>query len=193
MKFIAKELKKMWKKEILMVFRSVFSLVFLALIFSCATQKSLGKNAKLVRITVSNAKPYCGGAAPTPDMQNPKMEVLPNFSLVLFIQNEDDTRGKEIKMVTTDNSGLLTFELPAGKYQLWKPSKLLSFEEFVKAESPDLGKDFEYKDKECFLAWKENPDFVFEVNSDTTLNLAYHLNCNTGSHPCLKYKGPIRQ
>jgi hypothetical protein len=191
MKFIANELKKMWKKEISMVFRNGLFLVFLALIFSCATQKSLGKNAKLVQINMSNAKPYCGGAAPTPDMQNPVMEALPNCSFVLFIQNEDDTRGKEIKLVTTDSKGLLTLELPIGKYQLWKPSKLQSFEEFIKTESPNLGKDFQYKDNECFLAWKEKPDFIFEVNSDTTLNLAYHVNCYTGSHPCLKYNGPL--
>jgi hypothetical protein len=192
MKFIEKELKKMWKKEILMGFRIVAVLLGVLLIFSCATQKELGNNAHEVRLELADANPYCGGAAPDPEMELPIYVPMSNASYLLYVENEDGSRGKELKEIKTNEEGVANLTLPKGKYQLWLPSKKLSLDDFIKAESPDRGQNYSYSDKECFQAWREKVDFTFEVKSDTTIALSRPTRCYTDAHPCLKYDGPYR-
>ncbi|MGJ8660784.1 MAG: hypothetical protein ACSHXL_01975 [Bacteroidota bacterium] len=182
----------MLKKETLMVFKIATVLIAIPLIFSCATHKDLGSSAHEVEIALKNFIPYCGGAAPEPGVDMSRVEPLTNYSLILFAQNEDGSRGAELKEIKSNDVGSYNLNLPSGTYQLWLPTKKLSLEEFMKAESPDKGKDYIYQDKECFLAWKERADFTFEVASDTVISLQYSNRCYTDAHPCLKYNGPYR-
>jgi hypothetical protein len=180
----------MWNKEILMGFKTTALLVMIVMAFSCATQKELGNNANEVKLVITNSTPYCGGAAPTPEMEIPVEVPIPNSSFLLYSENEDGSRGKELKEIKTNEDGETTLYLPNGHYQLWLPTKKLSLEEFIKAESPDKGTDYSYQDRECFQAWREKVDFKFEVKSDSTISLSRPVRCYTGAHPCLKYTGP---
>ncbi len=182
----------MLKKEILMGFKMVTLLLATIVIISCASHKGIAIKAHTVKIELKNAIPYCGGAAPDPEMELVRLEPLPKYSLILYSENEDGSRGAELKEIKSDEEGAYNLNLPGGKYQLWLPTKKLSLEKFIVAESPDLGADYNYKDKECFLAWKERPDFSFEINSDTVVSLQYNPFCYTGSHPCLNYTGPYK-
>lgn len=180
----------MLNKEILMGFKTIAFLVMIAMVFSCATQKELGNNANEVKLILFNASPYCGGAPPSPEMEIPRLVPIQNASFLLFSENEDGSRGKELKEIKTNEEGGSTLYLPDGNYQLWLPTKKLSLEEFIKAESPDKGQFYSYKDKECFQAWREKVDFKFEVKSDSTISLSRPIRCYTGEHPCLQYDGP---
>jgi hypothetical protein len=160
----------MLRKETLMDFRTLTFLVILSLSCSCATQKE----------------------SPDPDMILPVYEPLRNTPFLLFFENGDGSRGKELKEINTDLQGASLLYLPHGKYQLWRPTKKLGLDEFIKAESLDRGKFYSYKDKECFQAWRERADFKFEVWSDSTITLSRPTRCYTDDHPCLKYDGPFR-
>jgi len=175
-----------------MVFKVSQLVLAIPLIFSCATQKEVGANTNVITINLFNSIPYCGGAAPTPEMEIPRLEPLKDYVLILYSQNNDGSRGAELKEVKTDISGKITLNLPTGQYQLWLPTKKLSLEEFIKVESPDKGKNYIYKDKECFQAWKERADFSFKVKSDTTISLQYKNRCYMDTHPCLRYDGPYK-
>jgi len=192
MKFIKRELKIMLKTEILMVFRVSTLVLAIPFIFSCATQKELGTNANAVKLNLVNSIPYCGGAAPSHEIEIPRLEPLKDYALILYSQNDDGSRGAELKTVKTDVSGEIAINLPTGQYQLWLPTKKLSLEEFIKVESPDKDKNFSYKDKECFQAWKERADFSFYVKTDTIIFLQYKNRCYTYAHPCLRYDGPYK-
>ena len=141
---------------------------------------------------LTNLTPYCGGAAPTPDMEIPRRVPMENTSFLLYLENDDGSRGKELREIKTNAEGGSSIFLPNGNYQLWLPTKKLSLEDFIKAESPDRGGFYSYKDKECFQAWREKADFKFDVKSDSTIHLSQSVRCYTDAHPCLKYDGPYR-
>lgn len=177
---------------ILMVFRKATLLVLIPIFYSCATQKELGNKAKEVVLYLNNAVPYCGGAAPSPEMVIPILEPIQNISFLLYAENVDGSRGRELKTIATDNEGKFLLYLPLGKYQLWRPSKKLNLDQFVKAESPEIGPFYSYNDKECFQAWRERADFIFDIRSDTTISLSRPINCYTFDNPCMLYIGPLR-
>lgn len=178
----------MWRKMILTGFKGGM-LALLLFTTSCGIWKS--KQAVDVQFEIFQAFPYCGGAAPTPDMLEPQLDAFASCSLAICEVNENGERGKWMTTIVTDENGLAKSALPKGKYQLWLPSKLESFEEFMKIEKSVKGKFYSYEEVACFRTWYETPDFEFEVGTETSFKFVYNNRCFTGHHPCLIYTGPF--
>lgn len=176
------------KIEILMGFKKIILFTGLLGLFACAAHKGMG--TKEVTIQINNALPHCGGAAPMPDVVYPQIEALPNCSLSIYEVTADGKRGQLVSTIISNDKGSAMVQLKNGKYQLWRPSKLLSFEEFMKKESPALTEEYKYRDTDCFRLWYNRPDFEFEVGDQNAFEFNYKNNCFVGSHPCLEYDGP---
>ena len=176
-----------------MGFRTVtFVGALVLLMTSCSTaNRNNARKVQLINFHIDNALPHCGGAAPLPDDIYPKMDPFISCTLFVFSVNKNGSRDKQLGSILTDNAGNARFPLPKGKYQLWKPSKLLSLDEFQEAEKPAKSSYYTYMDEACFNAWYERPDFEFEVGDKKEFSFAYQNRCFTGAHPCLKYDGPF--
>lgn len=193
MRFTVLAWRKMLKIEILMDFRkSISSVVLGIMLLSCATHKKNNNDQQQeVRIQINNAEPHCGGAAPDEDVEYPRIVPFPACKLSLHYANEDGSRGKLLKVLISDSNGVIQVDLNKGKYQFWRQSKLLTFDQFLTSEKPPMGADFGFRDEACFRAWYEQADFSFEVDEQKEFALTYTNKCFTGSHPCLDYSGPF--
>ncbi len=179
----------MLKKEISMGFRLV--LIGCLILTACVSTRNKEKNALDVNFEIAEANPHCGGAAPMPDDIYPMIEPYVGCELMIYSVNEDNQRGKSFGTITTLTDGKATTKLPKGKYQMWKPSKLLPFSEFIAKEKSVNNSFYGYKNEACFQEWYETPDFVFEVGEESNFKFVYHNRCFTSHHPCMLYTGPL--
>lgn len=173
-----------------MVFKLTFVLIASALLIGCGVKKENSTKNISVVIQLYNAVPHCGGAAPLPEDEWPKMEELSGCELSVHEVNTDGSRGKQVATFTSNESGKGELVLPKGKYQLWAINKLEEFERFLELEGETKGVNYENRDETCFKAWYDKADFEFEVGDETDFEFAYKNRCFTGSHPCLIYSGP---
>lgn len=190
----------MWRKLILMGFNLGIVLIF-AVFFGCGSQKNTEQPVKSsalampkephdVQFVFHDMVPICGGYHPGPDVPNPRPEVIIDETWTVYSVNEDGSRNRPVGRLTSDENGTANYRLQKGTYQLFISAKEQPFSEFVKSNTPDRGKYYTYGDEACFRRWYESPDFVIEIQSDTTLELNYRNNCFTNRHPCLNYDGP---
>ena len=182
----------MWNKEILMDFRATYILVLIIGLTACSTNKENNwtKGGEEVTILIQNAMPHCGGAAPMPDVDYPQLEPFISCTLSVHLANEDGSRGKKVAEIVTDFEGKAMISLQKGKYQLWKPSKLKPFTDFIEIESPVKSTNYSYKDEACFKDWYNRIDFELAVGDKKEFSFAYQNRCFTGAHPCMTYSGP---
>ncbi len=159
------------------------------LLFACSNANKSAKTSP-VHFHIDNAMPHCGGAAPLREDVYPKMDPFVSCTLFVFTVDSNGKRDKQIGSIVTDSQGNATLPLSAGKYQLWKPTKLLTLDEFQEVEKPLRGSVYEYRDEACFMAWYSRPDFEFELKDQKSFSFAYTNRCFTGAHPCLEYTGP---
>ncbi len=106
---------------------------------------------------------YCGGARPDKQVLQTLKKSRPYANRQIVIKSEQVDRVLRLK---TDNKGAISFEAPAGTYQLFLAEKIdYSGEPFNRLACEK---------------WKSTPDVVFSTNQQSdTLNL--HKICN----PCL--------
>lgn len=170
----------------------VFKIIYLTLALSflgCANRNAT-KLTKEITFQIYDAKPHCGGAAPDPEMQYPLN--VPVSGITLWIYSVDDAGKIKAKVgeIKTAEEGTASVQLPEGNYQLLRPTKLLSLDEFIETESQMKSKYFSYKDAACFEKWKSTPDYSF-TTEQANHTIVYQNRCYTGSHPCMEYSGPM--
>ena len=179
-----------------MVFKRVSVLMgVLSLIVACKNIDNGGisgnsKDSVDINGKIQIHKPYCGGAAPSPEQAEGFNEALPNAVFYLYKDSLPDDKDDLLK-VTTDEKGGFDTKLTPGSYHLIQEAKLGSLEEFIKAKRID---DDHYKShpEECYERWFNAPDFSFVVTDTTGHNpvLTEWHRCFTGANPCLIYTGP---
>lgn len=180
----------MWRKMISMGFKWLF-LCCVGIFLSCGTWKKKKVPDTLVQIEVYESFPHCGGAAPEPGDSYPNVVVYDACTLVVCEVGKDGKRGETKATIITDENGSVRLSLAPGKYELWHPTKLLPFDEFLKAEKTLSGSYFTYENEACFRSWYEKPDFEFEVGEASFFKFVYYNRCFTRHHPCLIYTGPF--
>lgn len=174
----------------------IFTCGVLAILAACGTKKEdAAENGIPISITINNALPHCGGAAPMPDDVWPKVEICMDCSLSVHKINKDGSRGKQVTTFVHEDGGRVDLKLPKGKYQLWSINKLEDFHRFMELESEPIGIHYEYKDESCFKEWFDRADFSFEViekpvGEKSDFSFVYKNRCFIGSHPCMIYSGP---
>jgi hypothetical protein len=135
-----------------------------------------------VNIKLRYIPPYCGGAAPSEQMEQERLKGFP-WNNKVFYMNKNDS-GKYESFVS-DQYGMLRLALFKGKYCLKLPYKVESgsIEKFKKQ-----GWEF---DAACLEEVMNQCDFSFEINSDTTLNFTHRGRCHyQGPTPCVTNPGP---
>lgn len=167
-------------------------IAFSSLLAACGLKKSLSSApAELipVEIFVSVHQPYCGGAAPTPEMERGQFLPVQNELFVLkkgLVNRPEIPIYKELK---TDDSGRCEVQVPAGNYVMIHASKLRSFDDFKSLHQPKSSY-VEYLGDDCLRRAYEAPDFILRIQRDTTIRLTQKSACHTGTSPCVRYTGP---
>jgi hypothetical protein len=139
--------------------------------------------------TVMYTKGYCGGAAPSPELQAEYKLPKPRFGQEVLVRTgETNNLGARIlARTTTKEDGSFTFDLPPGDYCIIIAQK----------ESIDLiPTDGEYitVDKDCYKKWMEGCDASFRLRDRdvTGIKITLHEACFTSSYSkCVSWNGPL--
>ena len=148
----------------------------------CKAKKNI-----LVRGTVSYLQPYCGGAAPTPEMVARQNILQPSRAFILHFKKGSRNSGgsKIIQTVTTNETGYFEVRLPKGEYCVVEDYKSKPF--VIPAD-----KQFTVWDTTCLKKAYESCDYQLKViaaNKDT-IKLIYRNTCFY-SPKCGSYNGPM--
>ncbi len=166
--------------------------IIISLSAGCRTNKNNNQTSSKKQITISGVikyhRPYCGGAAPSPEQENGKTTKFANHKM--FVTEANTKERKIVKEFTTDANGHFSIKLPAGKYNFFGGHKILPFDEFVAQNSG--GGNIVLKSSECLKNWYNTPEFVVNSAKDTTVNFTYSEKCFTKLNPCLEYQGAPR-
>jgi len=146
------------------------------------TKNEVQKETKTVTFSIQVIQPYCGGAAPSDEMENIRMkgEAAQEFGFYVKADN-----GTPMKLVTT-MEGSATAELINGGYCVKEGYK--SDPEMIKGLE---NSDWEF-DQECYSQWKEqcNHAFVVSDTSSNQINFTYRPRCGwEGPVPCITNTG----
>ncbi|MDB9725764.1 hypothetical protein OAA90_05230 [Salibacteraceae bacterium] len=140
------------------------------------------KGLKSISFSVKIIQPYCGGAAPSDEMENERMKGEPAKEFVFYISTDG---GSPLKL-TTNMEGTANAEFPTGSYCIKEGYK--SDPEMIKSLT---NSDWEF-DEECYANWKAQCNQTFVV-SDTTSNnvfFEYRPRCGwEGPVPCITNTG----
>lgn len=179
-----------------------FKWLFLGLslaLFSCAEVKNtaedvadgavnLWQGKQRLTVTFQTHRPYCGGAAPTPEQENGFTEPMANK--VFYLYKDDRPKSvKDMVKVTTDAEGTFGIDLKDGRYSIISEDKILSLSDFIKKKKIE-GQFYEYSDDACFETWRTTPEFIIDLAHATEKVVTIETDCYTGDNPCMKYTGP---
>ena len=182
----------------------LFSLSFL---FACGNSKEVSKvpisdaiildtvkadpkkSESNVEITISYYSPYCGGAAPTPEILEQQNMLQSNSSFLLV-----DLKTDSIKTVQTNEVGILYLNLKEGHYGIRKHFKNCSFEDFQKQNPEPTGSYYVADQSDnCYLNWWKSNLLEFAIEKEDsvhTFSAQIREACFTGINPCIMYNGP---
>lgn len=119
--------------------KHILGLILLLGIFSCTAQK------KTVKLEMKQTHPYCGGARPTPEIEEKARVPHPYADKTLIYVS---AKGGKSQTVKTNAEGLLTVKLSPGTYFFYEPWKYYK-------KTPD-GSAIDNYDKACLEeVWKK--------------------------------------
>jgi hypothetical protein len=149
-------------------------------------------NAKRFKVTgrLLVLSPYCGGAAPTPDMLEKAKTAQPlaNQSLVI---RQGAVNGLGTPLVTrtmTDAQGNFSLDLTPGTYCI------VLAEKENRRTAAFLATQYYEIDKKCDDKWLTSCDLTFTVADKPVsgLRLTFNRKCNINSFsPCINWGGPL--
>ena len=125
---------------------------------------------------------YCGGAAPSNEMEAERQKGLAWRSQVLYM---DKNGANNFESFVTDQYGYLKLALLEGNYCIKKPYKI---EEAKLMKFKNEGWEFS---QECLKQELEKCDFSFQISKDTTIEYVVYGRCQyDGPIPCVSNPGP---
>ena len=154
--------------------------------------KKVSKNNTKITITgeVKIHYPYCGGAAPTPEMAKGTDSPMKNAKF--YIVKMEDISKKSILSFTTDEAGKFLFKIEKGNYFILSEDKVLSFDEFYNKKSVKESQFMKNRGIQCYKKWYNTPDYKLDTEKNTNIKIIFKSNCDVGMNPCLNYNGPLR-
>lgn len=169
--------------------RHSFIILLSFLLLSCGNSQKiareyLNQDIPLVYNVTVNFKfipAYCGGAAPSPEMEAERRKGVAWRSEVLYMDKNGDNNYESF---VTDQFGALRLALLEGKYCIKKPFKIEKSKlEKFKTE----GWEF---DSDCLTKELERCDFSFDITKDTTIEYTVYGRCHyDGPVPCVNNPG----
>ena len=132
---------------------------------------------------------YCGGAAPTPDMEAEAKLPKPRFGQELIVRTgETNTlNSRVLARTTTKEDGSFSFQLPPGEYCI-----VISQKENL-AQMPK-NSDYIQVDDDCYKKWMAQCDigFMLRDRDVTDIKVILHQACFTNSYStCVEWNGPL--
>lgn len=136
---------------------------------------------KEITVAVRRINPYCGGAAPSDEMERMRMKGEPGNNIVFYITNGN---GVSIRFKTSE-MGTAKASLKPGSYCIKEGYKIDPEMKKVLANS-----DWEI-DEECIAKWNASCNHEFEVTDSTTVvSFTYYGRCGyEGPVPCITNAG----
>lgn len=175
------------------------AIAFTFLLFiSCSAQKSNKKKTggiKPLRVTVTGklmqTHSYCGGMAPTPEMEANYRKPVPYTGKVFYVRkgNVNSTKAEVITSFTVNESGDFSFQVTPGTYSIIqeKQLKALKDKDLVSTSTTQV-------DAKCLKEWWLKPYYLLEVKTEniTIPDWSIHHPCFvSGDTPCISYTGPM--
>ncbi|MFM2376723.1 MAG: hypothetical protein RLZZ165_1820 [Bacteroidota bacterium] len=133
---------------------------------------------------------YCGGAPPTPEVEEEARRPKPYANQVFIVRggDENDVDKPIVERIRTDGNGDFRVELTPGTY-------CMVLEEKEKARDPNaLRRNYQVVNEECDQKWLRVCELSFTVAGQDISGLRLTLNqkCNVISlSPCITYDGPL--
>lgn len=159
------------------------------ILLSCGSSQKLAKRYLLedapsvhqVTINFKYVPAYCGGAAPTPEMEAARRKGSFWRNQIIYM-NKDQANNFESFL--TDQYGRLNLSLFKGNYCLKMPYKIEP-----KRIEQHRANDWEFNE-DCLQSMISKCDFNFEVTGDTILNFSVYGRCQyEGPIPCVSNPG----
>ncbi len=138
--------------------------------------------ARKVDFSVRVIRPYCGGAAPSEEMEQMRMKGEMANKFVFYIENNNGVS----KRVITNEVGVVSIELEPGEYCVKEGYKA---DPEMKKELEDSNWEF---DKECISEWNATCNHEFSVTNDKNalVSFIYKPKCGwEGPVPCITNAG----
>ncbi|MBK7818618.1 MAG: hypothetical protein KBG47_08845 [Bacteroidia bacterium] len=178
-------------KNLIVVFTFLFSL-------SCSAQKSASNKTggiKPLRVTVTGklmqTQSYCGGMAPTPEMEAQYQKAFPYSGKVFYVRKGkvNSTKAEVLTSFTVDAKGEFSFQITPGTYSIIQAKQLkpLTRADLKSTESLQV-------DAKCMKEWWAKPYYLLEVKTTniTIPDWSIHHPCFvSGDIPCISYTGPM--
>lgn len=166
-----------------------FTVLFIAtlLLFTSLTKSPMREKKKMFHVNgmILLVSEYCGGAAPTPELQQREHTpyAQPKTTLYLRDGNANYNNKPILDSITSDSTGKFSINLPAGTYCVVEKYKTNKF-----TYPNDKIADW---DTACYRKSFERCDFVLDVARDMdSVKIVLAHNC-VWKNPCVKnYHGP---
>ncbi len=137
---------------------------------------------KTVQFFVRQINPYCGGAAPTEEMERNRMKGAPAIDFIFYIENKHGVSQR----LATNNLGIASAKLKNGSYCIKEGYK-------ADAEMQQSLKNSNWEfDMECLKKWNTTCNLEFEVTDTTneTITFTHYPRCSyEGPVPCITNTG----
>lgn len=151
-----------------------------------------------VDILVTQTESYCGGAAPSKEVEDRLFTPVPLGGKKMFLKkgSVNNPDQKALAEFTTSRSGTIMTYLPEGTYLLVDEKK--ATRDYYKKLAQEYAmetKNFKAINMQCLDEWVATPDLVFTVAKGKPLSVSvnYNKDCEWKSVPCAKYKGMLPQ
>lgn len=165
----------------------LLALTTLILFLSCSGKKAVietvdqpKESPAFITVKFHYIPPYCGGAAPTEEMEKERLKGLPwsNKEIYYLIDGKAPKKG-----ITNDNGALIL--QGSGDFCFKMPFKV---DESIVQGFRDKGQDF---DESCLKEMTEKCDLQFTAHNDTTVLYTIYGRCAyQGQIPCMINLGP---
>jgi len=157
------------------------------LLFTSLTKAPLKEKEKTFHVNgmVLLVSAHCGGAAPSPEMQQNERTPFAQPKTTIYFRDGNANYGNKaiLDSVTSDETGKFSIHLPQGTYCVIEKYKTLPFK-----YPQDADADW---DTACYRNSFERCDFVLDVTKDIdSVKIVFAHNC-IWRNPCVKsYHGP---
>ena len=142
------------------------------------------------KVSITHYTPYCGGAAPPPDIMERSTQQLANTNFILI-----NHRSGKKTIVQTDSQGILYLMLSEGAYAIRETYKNCSFDEFYEKNHQTSDEWLQPSpDPNCYRNWwADNLQeiVITKVDSIYTYEVQTFEACFVGQNPCINYVGPL--
>jgi hypothetical protein len=133
--------------------------------------------------TIFEIQPYCGGAAPPPELEHPIPKPKEGIKLLIREGNYNNPEEPVIDSLISDKEGKFIIKLAPGTYSLIEPWKKGKF-------AVPQNSQYTTYDTACYRKRYYESDYTLVVkNKMKDVAITFQRYCSW-SQPCVKYDGP---